>query len=109
LPFSPEVADSREPQPCTIPFEPDARVVQAGEPCLGQSSEGEGLKISVVSVVEIVVIAEHRISSEPGFELTQLVDPRRDVGLMIMYVIAGQENEVGLRGIGHRHNVPDVG
>ena len=103
-----EVADSREPQPCTIPFEPDARIVQDGEPCLGQCRDGEGLEISVVSVIAVVVIAKDRISSESGFEPSQLGDPRRDVGLMMMHVIASQENEIGLKDMGHRHDIPDV-
>src|ERR1700729_3577172 len=66
-------------------------------------------KTSPAMVIIIVVITTHCESPECSLELAQLVNARSNVYIMAVYEITYQGNDIGLEGIGHRHNVPDIG
>ena len=60
-------------------------------------------------VIPIVVITTHRKPPECPLELTQLMNSRSNVYIMAVYEITYQGNDIGLEGVGHRHNVPNIG
>jgi hypothetical protein len=109
LTISPEVTNTADSKPAAFSFEPDPCVVKLGKFCLRKRCPRTGLEILEAVVISVVVVAPNCKRTDYRLEFTQCLDCRRDVALMSVYVITAKGNNVWLQGIGHCHNVLDVG
>ena len=109
LTVGPEVTDAADSQPGAASFEPDPVLFKSGSLCVGQGRTRIRLIGMVVVIGMVIVVASYGEPAKRRLKLAELIDPGRDVGMVTMNIIAGQKRNVWFEGVGHRHDMPDIG